>query len=88
MCDEKKVIRVLGNIEGRMDISMAQQTEIFSRLRELEIESPICSNHLDIVEDISKLRIAVKVASIKIIFITTIILLFLTWVLDHVPLHS
>ena len=88
MCDEKKIILMLGGIEERTDILMTQQADIFSRLRDLEIKSPICSNHLSIVEDISKLRIAVKATSVKIIFITLIIFLFLTWVFDRMPLNG
>lgn len=86
MSEDEKILLLLGGIEERTDILMAQQADIFSRLRELEIKGPTCSSHLGMVEDISKLRITVKASSIKIIFIITIIFLFLTWALDQMPL--
>lgn len=56
MCDEKKILMLLGGLDAKMSTVVDQQSNIFDRLGKLEQKNPVCSSHKKLVADIENLK--------------------------------
>lgn len=56
MCDDKKIFRLLGELDGKSNMMIDQQKNIFDRLGKLEQKNPVCSSHKRLVDDIDNLK--------------------------------
>ena len=79
MCDEKKILMLLGELDAKSTILLSQQTNIFDRLGKLEQKNPVCSSHKQIVEDIDNLK-SWKNKNIGAISIISVVLGYLVYI--------
>ena len=56
MCDEKKILLLLGGLDAKMSTVVNQQSNIFDRIQKLEQKNPICESHKRLVDDIENLK--------------------------------
>ena len=56
MCDEKKILMLLGELDAKSTMMLNQQNNIFDRLGKLEQKNPVCEYHASIVDDINNLK--------------------------------
>lgn len=56
MCDEKKILMLLGELDAKSTMMLNQQTNILERLGKLEQKNPVCSSHKQIIDDIDNLK--------------------------------
>ena len=56
MCDDQKILMLLGGLDAKMSIVVDQQSNIFDRIQKLEQKNPICESHKRLVDDIENLK--------------------------------